>query len=245
MGDLVTIVIPFYNDPYVTHAIQSALSQTYPNVEVVLVNDGSTAYTHLLDPYRSLIRVIDKANGGTASALNEGIRQAKGRYIAWLSSDDRFHPRKLERQMAFMKTNRARISFTNFHRIDSTGRVIRTRAGRRFRSVIPFYEFFRKGNPINGCTIVAERDLLFELGLFDEEMLYTHDNDMWFKVLVNRIDFYYLDEALTEYRMHGSMGSVRFRPVVKQELVKLRTKYVPPLNRVIAALKREEARRRK
>jgi len=239
MGDLVTIVIPFYNDPFVSNAIQSALSQTYPDVEIVVVNDGSSAHTELITPFLSRIRYITKPNGGTPSALNEGIRQAKGRYIAWLSSDDRFYPTKLERQIAFMQKNHARISYTNFDRIDAAGRVTRQRAGRLFKSIIPFYERFLKGNPVNGCTVVAEKDLLQELGLFDESLLYTHDNDLWLKVLLNRIKFYYLDESLTQYRMHSGMGTYRHKPAIRQEFARMQARHLPLLKKVIRALKKE------
>jgi teichuronic acid biosynthesis glycosyltransferase TuaG len=243
MGDLVSIVIPFYNDPYVPNAIQSALSQSYPNVEVLVVNDGATAYTELITPYLPRIRYIVKANGGTASALNEGIRQANGRYIAWLSSDDRFYPSKLERQIAFMKARRARISFTSFDRINAAGRVTQRSASARFKSAIHFYERFLSGNPINGCTVVAEKSLLQELGMFDERLLYTHDNDLWLKVLLNRVDFYFLDAPLTQYRMHPGMGTHRFKPAIRQEFARMQARHLPLLRRVIRALKREQGRR--
>lgn len=239
MGDLVTIVIPFYNDPYVPNAIQSALNQTYPNVEVLVVNDGSTAYTELITPYLPRIRYISKPNGGTASALNEGIRHANGRYIAWLSSDDRFYPNKLERQIAFMQARQARISYTNFDRINAAGRVTQRSVSVRFKSVVGFYQHFLKGNPVNGCTVVAEKSLLHELGLFDEKLLYTHDNDLWLKVLLNRIDFFYLDEPLTQYRMHGSMGTYRFKPAIRQEFLRMQARHIPLLQKVIRALKKE------
>src|SRR5690606_12850741 len=116
----VSIIIPFYNDPYVPEAVQSALDQTYPNIEVVIVNDGSTAYSDLLLPYRKHPRVVygEKRNGGTASALNAGIRMAKGQYIAWLSSDDRFYPWKVARQLAYMIPKHARISYSDYDLID-------------------------------------------------------------------------------------------------------------------------------
>ncbi|GJM76095.1 hypothetical protein HMSSN036_83110 [Paenibacillus macerans] len=90
MTPTVSVIIPFYNCPYVEQAVQSALNQTYRPLEVIVVDDGSTSHAERLAPYRPHIHYLGKANGGTASALNHGIRHASGEYIAWLSSDDVF-----------------------------------------------------------------------------------------------------------------------------------------------------------
>ena len=76
----VTIVIPFYNDPYVREAVDSALLQTYENLEIIVVDDGSTSHSDKLDSYGERIYYLGKANGGTASALNYGFRYASGDY---------------------------------------------------------------------------------------------------------------------------------------------------------------------
>src|SRR5689334_17046366 len=99
---LVTIVIPFYNCAYIDQAVQSALNQTYKPLEIIVVDDGSTRHADRLTPYLPYISYMGKANGGTATALNHGIRNASGEYIAWLSSDDLFYPDKIAHQVAFM-----------------------------------------------------------------------------------------------------------------------------------------------
>lgn len=99
----VSIIIPFYNCQYVEKAIESALNQTYQNIEVIVVDDGSTKYIERITPYLDSIHYIQKKNGGTASALNTGIRYATGEYFAWLSSDDLFKPDKISKQLKFMK----------------------------------------------------------------------------------------------------------------------------------------------
>ncbi|MGA5688825.1 glycosyltransferase family A protein [Cytobacillus pseudoceanisediminis] len=93
---LVSIIIPFYNCKYVQRAIYSALKQTYRNIEVIVVNDGSTAHLPMIKPLKDNIIYIRKKNGGIASALNEGIRNSTGEYIVWLSSDDLFINTKVE-----------------------------------------------------------------------------------------------------------------------------------------------------
>ncbi|MCL6459606.1 MAG: glycosyltransferase, partial [Gorillibacterium sp.] len=233
MQPTVTIIIPFYRDPYVGVAIESALAQTYPQVEVLVINDGSPTHNELLYPYLNRIHYIVKANGGTASALNEGIRRASGEYIAWLSSDDMFSPFKVSQQLQFMLERQAEISFTNFDAIDGNGKVTQEMMGQRFPDVIKFYETFLRGNPVNGCTIMAKRDLLLRLGLFDESFIYTHDYELWFRVLMNRIDFHYLDQSLTWYRWHSNMGTNLHRQSVQLECLALQQKYSVPLQGVI------------
>lgn len=239
MQPTVTIVIPFYRDPYIGVALESALKQTYPHVEVLVINDGSPTHNELLYPYRSRIHYIEKQNGGTASALNEGIRRASGEYVAWLSSDDVFSPFKISRQLEFMLERQSAISFTNFDSIDGTGRVTKQMVGQRFPHILNFYETFMTGNPVNGCTVMAKRQLLLNLGLFDESYRYAHDYELWMRVLMNRIDFHYLDEALTWYRWHDKMGTNLFRGDVNQECAKLHELYNPILQRVIEQIKQE------
>ena len=73
MMPTVTIVIPFYNCQYIQQALESAVQQTYPAVEIIVVDDGSTQYSHLIAPYMNRVYYMGKSNGGTASALNHGI----------------------------------------------------------------------------------------------------------------------------------------------------------------------------
>ena len=100
---LVSIVIPVYNGSnYLAQAIDSALGQTYPNCEVLVVNDGSDdggATAELALGYGEKIRYFEKENGGVATALNLGIRQMRGEYFAWLSHDDLYKPEKIELQV--------------------------------------------------------------------------------------------------------------------------------------------------
>src|SRR5436309_795558 len=96
-----SVLVPTYNQAhYVGQALDSLIGQSDPDWEAIVVNDGSTDGTAgILEAHRATdprIRVIHKQNGGTGSALNEGLRHARGEWICWLSSDDLFHPRKLE-----------------------------------------------------------------------------------------------------------------------------------------------------
>ena len=104
---LVSIIIPVYNGSnYLKKAIDSALNQTYSNIEIIVVNDGSTdegKTEQIAKSYGSKIRYIKKENGGVSSALNEGIREMKGTYFSWLSHDDEYCADKIEKQIESLK----------------------------------------------------------------------------------------------------------------------------------------------
>src|SRR6185312_14318520 len=100
---LVSIIIPVYNGAqYLSEAIDSALAQSYQNIEVLVVNDGSTdagATEAVAKSFGHSIRYFYKPNGHVASALNFGVGQMRGQYFSWLSHDDRYVPSKIEVQM--------------------------------------------------------------------------------------------------------------------------------------------------
>ncbi|MGZ9585242.1 glycosyltransferase [Paenibacillus marinisediminis] len=233
MKPLVSIVIPFYNDPYIAEAIESALAQTYMNKEIIVVDDGSTSFMDRIKPYRSRIKYARKNNGGTASALNHGIRRSSGSYITWLSSDDRFYPKKLEVQTKYLVNRGGYISHTNFDLINSEGHITESGAGMKIATASAFYHSFFEGNPINGCTIMMKRDLLKRVGQFDEGLPYTHDLDLWYRVMLAGYDFHYIPDRLTAYRRHDAMGTVRHRDAIAIELQRTNSRYHPALRQFI------------
>ena len=102
----VSIIIPVYNGSnYLSESINCALTQTYSNIEVIVVNDGSCdngASEQIAQRYGDKIRYFAKQNGGVSSALNLGISKATGEWISWLSHDDLYYPNKIEKQVVFL-----------------------------------------------------------------------------------------------------------------------------------------------
>ena len=126
---LVSIITPCFNgDKYIAETIESVLSQTYTQWEMIIVDDGSTDRTaEIAEEYASRddrVMLLRQGNGGTAKARNAGMNLARGRYIALLDADDLWEPLFLEKQMAFMAQNDAICVCSAYRRIDEQGREI-------------------------------------------------------------------------------------------------------------------------
>ncbi|MGM7700948.1 glycosyltransferase [Pseudalkalibacillus sp. Hm43] len=231
----VSIVIPFYNCPYIGRAIESALNQTHSNCQVIVVDDGSTMYLERILPYQKKIKYIRKQNGGTASALNMGIHLAEGEYFSWLSSDDLYHPNKIERQLNFMLEQNAEISYGNYSLIDESDRVITPSVGVGVEDRWRFMRAMRSGCIINGCTVMAKTKVLKNAGMFDETLPYTHDYDLWLRLIPN-YHFYYFKEPLVLYRIHGNMGSQKYKNAIRVEIQSVKRKHRDTISRLINML---------
>jgi teichuronic acid biosynthesis glycosyltransferase TuaG len=219
----VSIIIPFYNCPYIDQAINSALGQTYKDIEVIVVDDGSTQYVNKIQPFKNRINYIRKENGGTASALNTGLRHATGTYFAWLSSDDMFINNKIEKQLAFMQRKRAKISYSAFKTINERNIVVNEIHSKQMR-IAQFRKMLLRGCPVNGCTVMAEIELIKSVGLFNERLRYAQDYEMWCRISL-KTPMYYLGEPLVLYRVHSRMGSVNFPSELAKESQKIQNKY--------------------
>ena len=123
-----SVIVPFYNRvDLVVEAIKSVLSQSYQNIEVVLVDDGSTDDVCLVSTMAASdqrLRYVRQANSGPGKARNVGVRLATGDYIAFLDSDDRFLPSKLEQQVRHLEENNLDLSHTSYIRSDVQGRLL-------------------------------------------------------------------------------------------------------------------------
>lgn len=231
----VSIIIPFYNCKYVDKAIESALGQTYKNIEVIVVDDGSTRYVEKVSPYFSSIRYIKKGNGGTASALNLGIKNATGEYFAWLSSDDLYQPEKIAKQLDFMKKVGARVSYSPYFIINEKGEII-NQINKYYPNKISLIKTAFKYCPVNGCTVVAKMDIFTEIGLFDQSLKYANDYDMWCRMILH-YDFFYINEPLVLYRQHDEMGTKKHSKAIALETKVVKKRYNKQLRNYLSKLK--------
>ncbi len=207
----VSIIIPVYNgSKYLREAIDSALAQTYKNIEVTVVNDGSNDMgktEEIARSYGNKIRYFYKKNGGVASALNMGIQEMTGEYFSWLSHDDVYYPNKIEVQIDYLKNGkRDVVLYSDYDFIDHSSRKIRTA---RIRHIKPdkFILSLLIGHPINGCTTLIPRICFEEIGLFNEYLKTAQDYEMWFR-LARKYNVIHIPEILIKSRLHAEQCSI-------------------------------------
>lgn len=229
----VSVVIPCYNCRYIDETIESVLYQTYSSVEIIVIDDGSTMFVEKMNPYLKHVRYYRKENGGTATALNAGIRRATGQYVAWLSSDDLWYPHKLEKQVQLMRSQQAIFTFTNFDVYVQSSNKIKRRIVAPITTKKAFAQRFLNECAVNGCTILAQRSLFHHVGLFNERLPFTHDYEMWVRILLSGTRMEFLDESLTLYRLHNEMGSMKHSAKQIKEFNVIKQKYRKPLLRYI------------
>lgn len=128
-NELVSIITPCYNgEKYISETIDSVLNQTYPNFEMIIVDDGSQDESaNIVKEYQKKdlrIKFLQQSNTGSAAARNNGIRHANGRYIALLDADDVWKPYFLEEQINFMKQKNAICVYSSYDRIDGHSKII-------------------------------------------------------------------------------------------------------------------------
>lgn len=235
----VSIIIPVYNGSnYLNCSIESALSQTYKNVEILVVNDGSNdegKTREIALSYKDKIKYIEKENGGVASALNTGIENATGEYISWLSHDDLYIPQKVEIEVNALNEleNKQTVIFSNFDLINEKDKVI----GKTNFLIDQTKEEFCQGfypvvkASMNGCTTLINKKCFDEVGLFDLSLRTSQDYDMWLKLL-KKFPSYFIEESLVKYRIHEKQDT-KSNPVVEKESNEIWIKIISELNEEI------------
>jgi glycosyltransferase involved in cell wall biosynthesis len=207
---LVSIVIPVYNGAnYVGEAIESALAQTYGNVEVVVVNDGSAdqgATRAVALEFGGSIQYIEKENGGVATALNTGIKAMRGSLFSWLSHDDLYKPDKVARQVdAFLNFGAECVVIGDFELMDSSGVTYQPMsAGGRNMVARPLDAVFC--GLINGCALLVPRALFDRGGLFEPGLPTTQDYHLWYRI-ARLAPFVHCPHSDVRQRIHALQGS--------------------------------------
>ena len=199
----VSVIIPAYNKAdYTALAIDSVLGQTYPDIEIIVVDDGSTDKTReRLAAYGQKIRYIYKENGGACSARNIGIREARGEYIALLDCDDLYAANKIELGVEYFQRHPG-IGFihTAAHFIDREGRTVGYYSHPKSRRQGSIAGQLILGNHICNSTVMVRRSCFEKVGLFDESIFTPADWDMWLR-LAEHFQAGYINMPLTRYRV--------------------------------------------
>ena len=199
----VSVIIPTYNrEKYIRDAIDSVLSQTYRNFEIVVADDGSTDNTvKILKEYGDKIRWKSQKNRGPASAKKFGTSMAKGEYLAYLDSDDMYLPDKLKLQVDYLdKHPEAGLVYCNYYRINGTGRI--TELISRPKNLLLIQE-----NYVPTSGVMCRRECIDTLRGFDENLGSNYDWDMWLRIS-EKYPIHCIPKPLFKYRVHGESISL-------------------------------------
>lgn len=214
----VSVVIPAYNSlKYLPETIDTVLSQSFQDFEVLVINDGSTDATEewvtqkVTDPR---VKLISQENQGLSGARNTGIKYAQGDYIALLDADDLWEPSKLEKQVHCLDANpEVGLVYTWTVLIDQygkpTGRIVAHHAeGNVWQTLLEVNIVGSGSNPL------IRRDCFDNVGLFDSNLSSNEDRDMWLRI-ASKYPFAVIKEHLVLYRQHQGNMSKDFSVMLK------------------------------
>lgn len=211
----ISVIIPTYNSNpiFLEEAIRSVLDQPYHNIEfmeLIIVDDGSCKKTQaclyaLKEKYAFKLFILEQNSGGPSNALNKGLREAKGKYIALCAHDDYWLPNKIQKQMHFL-INNPHIKVCYGNSLQQVGNKILKRP-QCFEEGDIFNALLLQKFCIVGATVMFQKDFLDTVGFYDESVI-LEDLDMWL-----RMAFYghigYVRENLAVYRVHSENTHVK------------------------------------
>ena len=204
---LVSIVVPVYNGSnFLREALNSALAQTYKNLEIIVVNDGSTDDTEKIAlSYGDRIRYFYKENGGTSTALNLGIQNMKGEYFSWLSHDDLYYPNKIAREVEELAKleDKNTIVISDLDGMTDYTRTFPTALYQEHRDAYPSrnesYLYPVIYNKTHGCTHLIPKKVFETVGMFDVNELVAHDFEFYYRAF-SKFPHVYVNEPLITAR---------------------------------------------
>lgn len=211
--DLVSIIVPVYNaEEFINDTIKTVQDQTYKNWELIMIDDCSTdRSTEQILKYKSdKIKLIKlKKNSGAAICRNTGMKEAKGRYIAFLDADDLWKKEKLEVQLEFMKDKKCAFSFTGYEFADKdgvgNGKIVKVPEKINYKQAL-------KNTTIWTSTVMFNMNKLKKEDIYMPDVKRGQDTATWWKVLKTGVEAYGLNKNLSIYRRStGTLSSNKFK----------------------------------
>ena len=207
MNQSVSVIIPTYNGiKYIKQAIDSAIAQTLPALEIIVVDDGSTDGTEeIILSYGNQVKYIPQKNKRTAGAYNTGVFAAKGKYIAFLEHDDVWSPEKNSEQVKFLENNK------EFGMVYSTVELLfegtaSKQADIHFQDTegeYNFADFFTRNRVLNCSSVMLRKEVLDNIGGFREDLALAFDYDLWLRI-ANKYKIFCQEALYTQYRIHSN-----------------------------------------
>jgi glycosyltransferase involved in cell wall biosynthesis len=211
----VSIVIPVYNaEKYIMECVESALSQSFKDIEIIAIDDGSSDRSlEILKKFADKIKIISKENGGTSSALNAGIKIMTGDWFKWLSADDVLYPNAIEELI--LESNKVKnkencIFYSSYDIIDSYGKIIKHFIEPNYNSLISFdLNVILLDHHIgNGTTSLISKSAIDQFGKFDEHIGFAEDYELWLRYcLLHNCRLHLVPKILAKYRVHETQLS--------------------------------------
>ena len=215
MEDLISVIIPAYNcEKYIGDCLDSIFNQTYKNIEIIVINDGSTDGTiNILKEFEkkdSRINLIDKENTGVSNTRNLGIKVAKGKYFTFIDSDDWIEKDFIEELHKSIIKNQAEIVRCNYMLVENDKKIKRKvrnidykkYEGDSVNEVISEFLISNTGNENYVMLFMIKNDK--EKIFFDENLIYMEDLIYYFDLIASRKSIYFLDKELYNYRSNAS-----------------------------------------
>lgn len=211
--DLISIVTPVYNsEKFISETIESVINQTYKNWEMIIVDDCSKDSSekiirNYIENDKRINYIKLKKNSGAAVARNTAIEKSKGKYVAFLDSDDLWESNKLEEQLEFMQQRNIAFSFTGYELIDQNGKSLNNIV--QVPKEINYNELLK--NTVIGClTVMIDKE---KVGEFKMPLVRAgQDTATWLLILRKGYIAYGLNEPLSRYRkVEGSISSNKLK----------------------------------
>lgn len=227
---LISVIMPVYNgENYLKKAIESVLIQTYNNIEIVLVDDGSTDGTEEIAlSFGEKIRYFKKENGGVATALNFAIEKSNGEYISWLSHDDTYEPNKIKSQIKELSKleNKKTIIYTNIREINNNGELLKIVEFEKQhdKALLNYSVYPILKECISGCTLLIHKEVYEEFGAFKTDLLTTQDYELWFR-MAQKYPLKHIPQILVNSRIHPEQDSRSIRAFFLKECDELWTNF--------------------
>ena len=207
--DLVSVVIPVYNsERYLEECLDSVISQTYQNIEIIAVDDGSDdSSLDILKKYSDKVNVFSQKNNGLASVLNLGISKMKGRWLKWFSPDDVVYPYTIETLVDGAKKHYDTILYSNWNIIDDAGNILREFYESDYNDLSDFDYNIRllDGQQINVNTTLIPSSLFDKCSIRELDDPVAIDYDFFLRsALLHNIKFHLIPKPLMKYRIHSN-----------------------------------------
>lgn len=212
----VSVIVPSYNHaPFLRECIDSVLDQQGVAFELIVVDDGSTdGSLEILRAYGDRLVLLQQQGGRQARARNLALTVARGEFIAFLDSDDRYLPGRLASAVAAFDADASvDVVWADYRTIDGAGQALSE--WRWSPTDADFRRELIAGNPICNATVTVRRRVLDEIGGFDERVPRVCDGAAWCQIAARGHRFLHLDRLVLDYRQHGANDSARFAAMTR------------------------------